>query len=385
MSSDLPPLFFDYNATAPLKPEAKTAMLEVMDLSGNAASPHFFGRQMRQKIEEARWIFAENLGITLLDEIIFNSGATEGNNTILKTFENLGAPIFISAIEHACVLKPCKSAKKIPVDANGIVDLGWLDQELSKCDSTKPILVSVILVNNETGVIEPLKDIITLATKYNAFVHSDAVQALGRIPLNLDLYPLDYMSFSGHKIGGCTGCGALYVRTKSPYKPLLQGSQHEKGQRPGTSNVLGAVAFGAALKSARTQDWDPVDTLRNFLEKEILDYCPEASIWASKASRVANTLSIHMPGVPNMTQLMAFDLDGIAVSSGAACSSGKVSPSHVLRAMGITPEKALETIRVSMGPHTTQQEADRFLKAWKSIYDRASNTSTPSNTSTKDA
>lgn len=365
------PLFFDYNATAPLRPEAKQAMLEVMDIIGNPASPHFFGRQMRQKLEEARQVLAGALGVTFPDQIIFNSGGTEGNNTVLKTFESKNAALFVSSTEHACVRNVCKKSHLIPVDQNGLIDLNWLDEALAKCDQSRPILVSVMLVNNETGVIQPLQDILKTAKKYNAYVHSDAVQALGRIPVTTDLYPVDYMSFSGHKIGGCTGFGALYVKAKCPYEPLLLGGGQEKEKRSGTSNTLGAVAFGAALKVALEQDWSFVKNLRNTLEENILDFCPQANIWAKESPRVANTTSIYMPNVPNMTQLMAFDIEGIAVSAGSACSSGKIVPSPVLSAMRVTPTKALETIRVSLGPTTTQNDIDHFFTMWKNIYNRA--------------
>ena len=372
------PLFFDYNATAPLRPEAKQALLEALDDCGNAASPHIFGRQMRQKLESARQVLAQTLGSAFPDEIVFNSGGTEGNNTVLKTFESQGAAILVSAVEHACVRTVCKKAQQIPVDQNGIVDLNWLDETLSQCDQSRPILVSVMLVNNETGVIQPLQEIITLARKYNAYVHSDAVQALGRIPVTLELYPVDYMTFSAHKIGGCTGFGALYVKAKAPYTPLILGGGQEKEKRSGTSNTFGAIAFGAALTAAQEQSWNTVERLRNNLEKSILDFCPTATIWSQKAPRVANTLSVRMPGVPNMTQLMAFDIEGIAVSAGSACSSGKVYPSPVLTAMRVVPTQALETIRVSMGPTTTQKDINYFFNAWKSIYDRAKKTSEPS-------
>lgn len=374
MSLNTAPLFFDYNATSPLRKEAKAALCEVMEIAGNPASAHLFGRQMRQKLEVARQIIADTIGVKQVDEIVFNSGGTEGNNTVLKTFEKLGATIFVSAIEHACVLKTCAAARFIPVDSNGLVDLAWLDKELEQCDNNKPILISTMLVNNETGAIQPLADLIKIAKKRGAYVHSDAVQALGRIPVTVDLYPVDYMSFSGHKIGGCTGCGALYVKAKSPYEPLILGGGQEKGKRSGTSNTMGATAFGAALLAARAQDWSPIEVLRNQLEQDLKNAFPEISLWAQNAPRVANTLSIHMPGVPNMTQLMAFDIEGIAVSSGSACSSGKVTPSHVLSAMGISAEKALETIRVSMGPSTTAQDTARFFEAWKTIYNRANKT-----------
>lgn len=374
MSLKNTPLFFDYNATAPLRLEAKQALLKILDDCGNAVSPHLFGRKMRQKLEGARQILAQTLGSSFPDEIVFNSGGTEGNNTVLKTFESQGASILVSAVEHACVRTTCKKAQHIPVDQNGLVDLHWLEEVLSLCDQSRPILVSVMLVNNETGVIQPLQDIIQIAKKYNAFVHSDAVQALGRIPVTLDLYPVDYLTFSGHKIGGCTGFGALYVKAKAPYTALVSGGGQEKEKRSGTSNTFGAVAFGAALEVAREQSWKTTERLRNNLEKSLLAFCPTATIWAQKAPRVANTISIRMPGVPNMTQLMAFDIEGIAVSAGSACSSGKISPSPVLTAMRVIPTQALETIRVSMGPDTTQKDINRFFNTWKAIYDRAKNT-----------
>lgn len=369
------PLYLDYNATAPLHPQARAAILESLETIGNAASPHAFGRAQRSHLEKSRQTLMATLKAERSDEIIFTSGGTEGNATVMATFENLvrtqNATLFISSIEHASVLKAAPSATLIPVDEKGVIDLVWLRSALKALDPNRRIFISVMLVNNEMGVIQPLQDVIALAKECGAFVHTDAVQALGRIPLDLSLYPVDYMTLSSHKIGGTTGFGALYVKKGAPFMPLLVGGGQEYGYRSGTSPVLGAIACQAALVALDPTKWDPIAQLRQALETRLQSLCPAARIWGAGAPRVANTLSIYMPGVPSETQLIAFDLAGIAVSSGSACSSGKITASHVLKAMGIPDDQADQTIRVSLTDATTQQECDHFLLSWQQIYSRA--------------
>lgn len=378
-------LYFDYNATAPLCERAKNAVIHALDITGNPSSIHNHGRAARNAFEKARQNFSTLIKPGRFDSLIFNSGGTEGNNTVLKTFQtpemaSQDALIVHSTIEHPCILNSISSqtaAKSIPTTADGLVDLSDLETVLKDYRQARPkapILVSIMFVNNETGVIQPLADIIRIAKAYGAFVHSDIVQAIGRIPFDVETYPLDYATVSSHKIGGLTGFGALYVRAKCPYEAMVHGGGQEQGKRSGTSNLSGATAFANALEDIiedrMLAKWNHVVDLRDHLERSISEHCPGTKIWGAKSPRVANTTSLMMPGVDGMTQIMSFDLEGISISAGSACSSGKISPSHVLKAMGIADEQALNTIRVSLPSTTTQDDISRFVKAWIKIYNR---------------
>lgn len=364
-------IFLDYNSTAPLHPKAKEAMLEVMDCIGNPSSIHSFGRQMRQRFEQARQRVNEILGVDRHDALIFNSGGSEGNNTVIKTFLNAGGTVFASSIEHPCILEVSSKIKKIPVTKTGVIQLEWLEESLSSFVPEGPVLISVMLANNETGTIQPLQEVISLAKKHGAYVHSDMVQAIGRIPVCLDRYPVDYLTLSSHKVGGPVGIGALYVHSKAPYSSLIVGGAQEKSRRAGTLNVMGAVGFEQALSATLEEDWEAVAQKRNFLEQKIISSCPQAHVWGQTEERLPNTSSLHMPGVNNETQVIAFDLEGIAVSAGSACSSGKISRSHVLEAMGISEKEAQETIRLSLGPTLNQRAINKFIETWIKIYQKA--------------
>ena len=389
-------LYFDYNATAPLCETAREHVISALSQTGNPASVHSHGRSARSTFETARQQLASLLKAGRFDHIIFNSGGSEGNNTVIKTFQTpemqkKNALTLISAIEHPCVIESgfdgmgsnskTTKVKTIPVDQYGIIDLNAVEETLKTHRQEypdAPILVSCMLVNNETGVIQPLKQIIAIAKRYDAFVHSDIVQALGRIPFCVETYPVDYATLSSHKIGGLTGFGALYIRAKTPYTPIILGGGQEKNRRSGTSNLSGAAAFTGALKEVCLEDWQPIQCLRDDLEAKIKDYCSDVIIWGQDADRVANTSSIMMPGIDAFTQMVSFDLDGISISAGSACSSGKVSPSHVLKAMGASDDQAMNTIRISLPKYTTQAMVDRFVNSWKKIYERCVSQNTSS-------
>jgi cysteine desulfurase len=359
-------LYFDYNATMPLIPEAFTAMHRILSMTGNASSVHGFGREMRHELEEARKTIAAHLK-ALPEEIVFTSGGSEANNTVIHTFQKLGARIIVSAVEHSCVLKASSKAQILPVSKSGLIDLHALEKLLQ---DQKPTLVSVMLANNETGVIQPIQDVVALARQYGAKVHSDCAQALGKIPFTFADLGVDYLSLSSHKIGGPLGAGVLIVKKGAPIEPLVVGAGQEKGRRAGTYNTPAFVGFAAALAHVTPDIWHETRQCRDYFEAQIKEICPEVMIFGAGEERLPNTCYLAMPGVNQETQLIAFDLEGIAVSAGTACTSGKIEPSHVLSAMGYTDEVAREAIRVSFGPDVTKSQVDRLIQAWKQLYER---------------
>ncbi len=361
----MPAIYLDYNASAPLLPEVKTALQEGVGLVGNPSSIHSFGREVRKHIEHARRQLAQAIH-TDPTHIVFTSGATESNNWVLQR-----APvtrILVSAIEHPSVYDLCEN--RIPVTPDGIVDLIALEKLLQQSDT--PTLVCVMWVNNETGVIQPIAEISELCKKYNAWLHVDAVQALGRIPLDLGTIDIDFLSLSAHKIGGPAGCGALVLHPDSPMKKLLHGGGQERRLRAGTENILGILGFGVAAHIALQHQpfYSTLEKRRDALEIKMQQACPQIKIVGQKAPRVGNTLQVITPGVPAETQLIALDLAGIAVSSGSACSSGSVQPSHVLLNMGYSPDDSACALRLSMGPQTTTNDVDAFFSAWVAISQR---------------
>ncbi len=356
-------LYLDYNATAPLCREAKQAMLEAMEWVGNGSSVHQFGRQVRQKIEQARQEVADFFK-TSSSSVIFTSGATEANHLALCGFEGR---IIVSAVEHDSVDQARPDRLVCPVDARGILDLTALEALLKKGNA--PVLVSVMAANNETGVIQPLEQVVNLAKQYGAFVHCDAVQAIGRLPFSWE--GIDLISLSAHKLGGPQGVGALVMQTDIPVKPQLRGGGQERSFRSGTENFLGIVGFAAALKVVKDQDWVAIEQVRDTLETRLKALCPDALFLVQEAHRLPNTAVLVMKGVKSATQVMNFDLAGIAVSAGAACASGKVKSSKVLKAMGVPGELADCSLRVSLGPTSQMDVIDRFLEVWMDIYERA--------------
>jgi cysteine desulfurase len=360
-----PCLYLDYNATAPLRPEAAALMQDLCLHPCNASAVHSFGRKGRKHIEEAREQIAA-LCNAPSTQVIFNSGATEGNNTVLSHFK--GERILVSNIEHPSVFEAAKEHTKnfetIPVTPDGVIDLAALEILLKK---EKTALVSVMAVNNETGVIQPTKEISALAHKYGALYHCDGVQAAGRIPLSITDMGIDFLTLSAHKIGGPQGVGALVLGLCGATPTLLHGGGQEKRARAGTENVAGIAAFGLAATLAKNTN---LAQWRDHLETELLKIAPQIILHGKNSPRVGNTSLFSLPGLSSETLLMAFDLEGAALSNGSACSSGRVEPSHVLKAMGIDDKTAKATLRVSMGWATQERDIELFLNIAAKILNR---------------
>lgn len=358
-------IYLDYNASAPMKPAVCEAVAEALGWTGNPSSVHGFGRAIRSALENARGQVAEFLSVQA-EQIIFTSGATEANHLALR-----GAGFarhLVSAIEHDSIRKAVLGAETVPVDGNGVVDLAALEALLQK-DAT-PALVSILSANNETGVLQPIKDAARIVHAHGSRLLCDAVQSAGK--LALDLSDPDYLTLSAHKLAGPTGAGALILGPRAPFTAPMSGGGQERGRQPGTENVPGIVGFGVAVCEAAKDlsRFQKLQRLREKLEMGVRTITPLAKIFGMDAPRVPNTSSIYMPGVPSETQVMAFDLAGIAVSAGAACSSGKMDPSHVLLAMGASSQAASSTIRVSLGWETKAEDIADFLKEWEAIYRR---------------
>ena len=350
-------IYLDYNATSPLMPPTRAAVVAGLDYL-NASSVHGFGRQARAAVSGTRGILAAYLNVKPA-QIIFTSGATEALVTALRGVR--AASYIISAVEHEAVRATAPDAVIVPVDANGILDLEKLEDVLK--NSAAPALVAVQFVNNETGVIQPIEKIIHLAKKYKALTLIDAVQAVGRI----DLTPMlgaDMMVIASHKMGGPRGASALILREGLSITPLITGGGQEERRRAGTENVAAICGFGAAIEhiSISLDKQKDLQTWRDAMETEISAALPNVKLFGRTAPRLANTSMIALPGVMASTQLMNLDLAGIAVSSGAACASGKVAPSHVLMAMGASKEIAQSAIRISGGWNSAQADFQAFTK-----------------------
>lgn len=359
-------IYLDYNATCPLKPEVFDAMTAIMQEPHNASSVHQTGRTANMLVEKAREKIAALVNAPT-NQVIFNSGATEGNNTVIQHFKD--EPILVSATEHDAVLKADDDLIHIPVDENGLVKLDEFEALLKQ---HKPALVSVMMVNNESGVIQPIAEISALTHKHGALFHSDAVQAAGRIEIDMPALGIDFLTLSAHKFGGPQGVGALVLGLCGVTPTLLHGGGQEKSARAGTENVAGIVGFGKAAELAKANIDAFTSRTRTFQEKleETLKTFQCIHIYGQDVNRAANTTLFSINGLSSETLLMAFDLDGIAVSNGSACSSGKVEPSHVLKAMGASDEAASGAIRISTGWKTEDADIEAFLKVWHKLYER---------------
>jgi cysteine desulfurase len=355
-------VYLDYNASAPLRPEARAAMLEAWDAGGNASSVHRSGRTARRRLEEARTALAARLE-TPSDRIVFTSGATEANALALG--DPLGRTVLVSAVEHDSVLA-WSDAEPLPVDASGRVDLDRLDRRLAASDL--PALLSVMAANNETGVVQPMAAVVAIAKARGARIHCDATQAIGRIAILPWIADVDLVSLSAHKIGGPQGVGALVIRDGGPVGATMRGGAQEGGRRAGTENVAGACGFAAAIEVAMVEqpaEAQRLGALRDALERALV---AEGGIAIGVgAERLPNTLCIAMPRVPAETQVVALDLAGVAVSAGSACGSGKVRRSHVLKAMRLPAEVADCAIRISLGVSTGADEIERCRSAWVAL------------------
>jgi cysteine desulfurase len=365
-------VYLDWNATTPLRPEARQAMAVAWDVAGNPSSVHAEGRQARRLVEDARDAVAAAVSARRQD-VVFSSGGTEANALALTPGLRRagGEPVrrlLVSAIEHASVLSGGRFAAEaigtIKVRASGLVDLDHLRERLSEGD---PALVSVMLANNETGAIQPVGDIAGIVHAAGGLLHVDAIQALGKIPFDIKSIRADLITLSAHKIGGPKGVGALVMAEEvQGLEPLLRGGGQELGRRAGTENVAGIAAFGAAARAAMAAlqgDAERLQNLRGRLEAG-LARTPGMILLAADVPRLPNTTLFTVPGLRAETAVIGFDLAGIAVSSGSACSSGKVQPSHVLEAMGFDPDLAQGAVRLSMGWSTSSADIDRCLEAW---------------------
>jgi cysteine desulfurase len=369
-------VYLDFNATTPVDPGVLDAMLPYFTASfANASSIHTPGQRARNAVETAREQVAALIGATP-KEVIFTSGGTESDNHAIFGIVDAAiavrtspAPhIITSEIEHEAVLNACQALEKrgasvtyVRVDNNGLVDPGTVRAAIR----SETVLITVMHANNELGTVQPLEEIGQIAKDHDVYFHTDAVQSVGKIPVDVNTLAVDLLALSGHKLYAPKGIGALYIRSGTHVRQLLYGGHHQRGARPGTENVAGIVGLGAAAEIARkslADDTFRVGALRDQLEKSILQLVPDARPNASASPRTPNTTNIIFPGVEGEALLIALDLKGLAVSTGAACSSGAVEPSHVLTAIGLSPEDARASLRFSLGRHTSQADIDFALQ-----------------------
>ncbi len=361
--------YLDYNATEPLRSEAKAAMIVALDVVGNPSSVHMEGRRARSIVESARESVARLVGAKP-SEVVFTSGASEANAWVMaQPWET----ILTSGIEHDSVLAPAHVAKcnviELSTGRDGVVRVEQIAELALRHGLARPAVIALQMANNETGVIQPVAEVAEFARAHGIVVHSDAVQAAGRVPVDFAALGLDTMAISAHKLGGPKGIGALIIRDHFDLVPLLRGGGQERRRRAGTENVAAIAGFGAAAEAAYAElpGMSAVKSLRDDLEAHIRAISPRAEIIGETAQRIGNTIAVALPGKLAETLVIRLDLAGIAVSAGSACSSGKVGASHVLEAMGLGPEIASGTIRISLGPETTKDDIAAFVAAWQAI------------------
>ena len=361
-------VYLDNNATTPLLPEVFEAMRTYFtERFGNASSIHHHGQETRAAVETARELVAELLGCGA-SEVVFTSGGTEADNLAIAGLVTSGGHVITSSVEHHAVLHACKHLGEtgceltvLPVDGRGLVDPSDVRRALQP--NTK--LVSIMMANNETGVLEPVEEIGKIAAEAGVCFHTDAVQAAGKVPIDVQRIRCNALSISGHKMHAPQGVGALYVRKGTPIQPLLYGGRHERSRRAGTEDVPGIVALGKAAQLAqqaldRGED-KKMAGLRDRLEQRMLALVDEAGVNGDGARRVPNTTNLHFDHLEGEALVIALDLKGLAVSTGAACSSGAIEPSHVLIAMGLGRDRARASIRFSLGKQTTAEDIDLAL------------------------
>ena len=382
-------VYMDYNATTPLRPEVKEKMIEALDVYANASSMHEAGRRARAEIEKARGSVAALIGAKDPSSVFFTSGGSESNNTVFMTMYDIGRKgprrkILTTAIEHPCVMNSAAYLAKegfpvvyLPVDGYGRVDMEAYRRELTP----DTLLVSVMAANNEIGTIEDIKTIASMAKAAGAYFHTDATQAVGKIPVSVEDWGVDYLTLSCHKIYGPKGIGALYVKPRAPVEPLIRGGHQENGVRAGTYNNLGIIGFGKAAElamadlpsfSARLRG------LRASLRDLLVARIPHVKVNGHPTEVLPNTLNISFPGAEGESILLSLDLEGIQVSTGSACASGSLEPSHVLLATGVGPELAHGSIRFSLGRYTTEEDVRYVADKLPPIIERLRRMSTVS-------
>jgi cysteine desulfurase len=378
-----PPIYLDHAATTPVRPEVLEAMIPFLGPRfGNPSSTHRWGREARAALDESRERVAQCFGAAP-DEICFTSGGTEANNLAVlggwRILKAQGKTAVVScAVEHKAVLQAVHQAAKegaeermISVQRDGTLDL---DDARTKITSGDTALVSVMWINNETGVIQPIADLAALSKAAGAVFHTDAVQAFGKVEVNAKTVPFDFVSVSGHKFGAPKGIGAFFIRRGTPLEPLFFGGSQDRGRRPGTENVPAAVGLARAMELAveeRESHWIQLAAMRDRLEAQLLERIPDAVVHGRGAKRAPHVLSISVPGTDSESMLMALDLQGVACSSGSACQSGSVSPSHVLAAMGVRADIAGAAIRMSFGALSTARDVDRVADLFPALIAKA--------------
>jgi cysteine desulfurase len=366
-------IYFDYNATAPLH---KNVIKKIQNLKfeefGNPSSVHKIGRNSKKIVEEVRRNILSTLKAKNYD-LIFTSGATESNNLAIKGFikKNNIKTIYSLETEHASVIDVVKNLeiekKFFKINSNGTVNLKEIEEELSK--QTNPFLVSIMFANNESGIIHPIKEISKIVKKYKGIIHCDGVQSLGKIEIDLDNLDVDLFSISSHKIGGPTGIGALLINNRNNITPEIIGGGQEKNLRSGTENFLGILGFGEAINEVNNLTKicnSEIKNNRDLLEANLKKLSNEIKIFGEDADRLGNTCYFAYPSMTSENQVIALDQKGICISSGAACSSGKVEPSHVLKAMKVDDKYIHSAIRVSLGWDSTKEQIETFFSVWKS-------------------
>ena len=398
MNERLKKIYIDYNATTPLRPEVKDVMTESLEIFGNASSMHASGRMARARIEQAR-IAVSNLIGAKNGTVIFTSGGSEANNMVFHAMRRLAetpAPdsqlqtpdsgalqrsiprneFIISSIEHPCVLNSALHLKNasfkvtiLPVDEYGKLKIDGLEKALND----KTLFVSVMAANNEIGTVQDVKKITAIVKQAGAFMHIDAVQAIGKIPLNVEELGVDYLTVSAHKIYGPKGVGALYVRKGAPMSPFVHGGHQEDGLRAGTYNNTGILGFGKAAEIAvnETEKYGrEISALRDKLRRGLVEKIPNIKINGHPVDVLPNTLNVSFPGAEGEAILLSMDMQGIEASTGSACASGSLEPSHVLLATGVGPELAHGSIRFSLGWGITESDIDYIIEVLPPIIAR---------------
>jgi len=359
--------YLDHNATSPIRPEVIEASAAAMAVAGNPSAQHGDGRAATSLISNAREAIGLAMGVCAQD-IIFNGGGTEGDNTAIHSAVKTGCKrLLISAMDHPATILTAESydvtVDILPADKNGVSDMAWLKDKLDKwsAEDGRPF-VSLVSANSETGVIQATEQAIDLVHAAGGLILIDAVQALGKLPMT---YIADYISVSAHKVGGPQGVGALYVAPAVPYTSLLQGGGQERRRRAGTMNVAGIAGFGVAVSAM--SDLSHTQPLRDKLEAGLKAMEPNLTIFGETVERLPNTSFFAVPDTSSMTTMMALDLEGISVSTGTACSSGKVGASRAITAMGLSDKAPMGAIRVSFGYNSTIADVEHFLSAWAKI------------------
>ncbi|MDJ1407267.1 MAG: aminotransferase class V-fold PLP-dependent enzyme [Candidatus Midichloria sp.] len=364
-------IYFDHNSTTSLLPEIKKEMLELFQYPLNASSTHAKGRAAKHYLENARSRVKEFLKADSQYNVVFTSSGTEANNLAILGIKNVNP--LVSVIEHSSILGLVSNAMiMIKVLPTGVVDLAELEKALTVCNERTP-LVSVMIANNETGVIQPIKDIVYLAKKKGAIVHTDATQAPGKIAIDINDLGVDMMTISSHKFGGPMGAAALVYKKNLDIKPIIIGGGQEYRLRSGTHNIHGIYGFGVAcsLEAKYRNLMAKTEPIRDYIEEKILNITNQAVFFGKGAVRLPNTSSISMPNVTAEAQIIHFDTNGIAISNGSACSSGSSKLPHVHMAMGYSLEEAKTAIRISLGVNNTHEEAKKFIQIWKDLYLRS--------------